>query len=85
MSSIFANNSTKQRFIKSYYERVTSPRWQHRSFLILHPSQEEQETSIQEQDTTERILGQNGEAEVAPYTSETRTECIGRVREAATC
>lgn len=44
---------------------MTSPRWQHSLFLTSVPSQEKQ-TTIQEQDTTERLLEHGGEAEVTP-------------------
>ena len=46
------------------------------------PPQEEQLTTIQEQDTTERILGYGSEAEA---TTETETDYIRRVKKAATC
>lgn len=40
---------------------------------------------MQEQDTTERILEHRGKAEAPSCTSETKTDYIKRVREAATC
>lgn len=47
------------------YPRVTSPRWGPE--LSWHCSfSEEQLTTLQEQDTTERILGHEGEAEAPP-------------------
>lgn len=46
------------------------------------PSQD-QLTTIQEQDTTERILEYRDDAEVPPCTTQTKTECI-TIREAAT-
>ena len=63
--------------------------WRHQDGNIcpswLHsPSQEELLTTVQEQDTTERVLEQGSEAESPLCTSETKTACIRRVREVAT-
>lgn len=64
-------------------KRVTSPRWQQRSFLTLLLPQEQLTTHGQ--DTIESILECGGKAEAPLCTSETKTDCLRRVREAATC
>ena len=49
-----------------------------REFLTSLPPQE-QLTTIQEQDTTERILEYEGEAEAVPCTSVTKTDFMRRL------
>lgn len=48
-------------------------------------SQEEQLTTIQKQDTTEKILEHKGEAKAPLWTTEMKTDCIRRVGEVGTC
>lgn len=42
---------------------------------------EEQLITIQEQDTTERILQHGGEAKPPPFSLETKKDCVRRVQE----
>lgn len=62
---------------------MRSPKWKHRLSLTLCPLR--RTTSIQEQNTTERILehGYEAEAPLHSRTTETKTDCIRRVREVA--
>lgn len=49
---------------------------------LCFPSQE-QLITIQKQETTERILEHESEAEVTPCSTDTKTDCIRRVRESS--
>ena len=73
-----------RRIYKKYMREMTSPRWQHRSFLTFLPIRK----TIHAQHTTERTLEHRGEAEgpppPPPRTGKTKTNCIRRVRGGAT-
>lgn len=59
--------------------RLMPPRWQHNSFLILLPSQEEL-TVIQKQQTTQRPLEHGDEAKAPSCPTETKPDGLWGVR-----
>lgn len=63
--------------LELYHERlVTSPRWQNRSSLTLLTLTWRITKTIDEQDSTEGITENGGEAELTPYNTETKTDPI---------
>lgn len=66
-----------------YTWRVKASRGRHRSSLTVLPVTR-RTTTLHEQDSTKGILEHGGEAEAPSSTTETKTYCIRRIREAVT-